>query len=150
MGESEIALLLSLLEVVMDRVECRCEICKQLCKKRAGWFLPGEAEKAAELLGMEFKEFFRKYLGVDYWMDTVAGNTYVLAPATSGMNPGSMYGFLPFGACVFLTQDELCMIHDAKPYECAVADHNGIQGGAHEAVAMAWRDHQEEVNKLLC
>ena len=31
-----------------EKVECTCDICKQACKHKPGWFLPKEAEKAAE------------------------------------------------------------------------------------------------------
>jgi hypothetical protein len=39
-------------------MDCQCAICKRACERKPGWFAPGELTKAAQLLGMNEKEFF--------------------------------------------------------------------------------------------
>lgn len=46
--------------------DCRCNVCKQACEFKPGWFLPGEAEKAADYFDLDFWEFFNAFLGVDF------------------------------------------------------------------------------------
>lgn len=126
---------------------CQCNTCKSACERRPGWFMPGEAEKAAELLGMTKKEFFDKYLGIDWWEGS--DPIFLLAPATHRSRPGQEYPSNPRGACV-LFKDGLCSIHAAKPHECRIwSCKTPVEEGEHEQVAMAWRDHQAEIVELL-
>ena len=105
---------------------CRCTECISACKRNPGVFAPGEAEEAAKLLGMSFEEFKEKYLILDYWtnVDTWE-DIFVYSPKKVYMD--SSHRVASFGSrfehspCVFLTQDEKCMIHEAKPMECARA-----------------------------
>lgn len=39
---------------------CQCVRCVNACRYRPGWFLPGEAEKAAELKGVPLADFFKQ------------------------------------------------------------------------------------------
>lgn len=107
----------------MPKVECSCDKCKGCCEGSPGWFLPGEAEKAAALLGIPYGEF-RKSLIVDYWI-TSDGEQDVLTPRKQGLEMNrkrASWGYAFQSApCVFLTEDKQCRIHAAKPYECAVA-----------------------------
>ena len=49
---------------------------------KPGWFAPGEAERAAKLFGLTFKQFFNKYLTVDYYEGYNNNNDiFVLSPA---------------------------------------------------------------------
>jgi hypothetical protein len=125
-----------------------CYICQSACKYRAGWFKPGEAEKAAELLGLNLAEFFSKYLAVDWWAGT--SPTFVLAPATAGQSTGTEYPINPVGRCIFLQFDGTCRIHAAKPFECrkywCEADENE---NFHRQAAEAWEDHQDQIAELL-
>jgi len=138
------------------RQSCTCQNCVNDCKYRPGWFLPGEAEKVAEFLGMNLQELFNTKLGVDYWVGTPRGpilsNILLLAPATATMTPGTMYGFSPIGQCVFLKKDR-CLIHPVKPYECKMAFHEHVEGepNRHLEVAHAWDkpEHQSAIERLF-
>ena len=144
--------------------DCACDECKALCRKTPGWFLPGEAERAAALLGMEMKEFFRRHLVVDYWVGD--GDPRALAP-TKRFDPvlgaghryiagdvvSFAYPFIP-GTCVFLDEEEHCSIHAAKPHECRMA--YGCRSDpdmreAHKRVVRAWNrsEHQNQIDALL-
>lgn len=109
--------------------DCACRECVGACRRTPGWFAPGEAEKAAALLGMAFAEFTRKYLIRDYW-STRRDSIEVLAPVKLGpdghplQEPGSVATFgyaFERGRCAFLGDDDRCGIHAAKPRECREA-----------------------------
>jgi hypothetical protein len=108
--------------VKKDPKSCACERCVSACKKQPGWFAPGEAEKAAEYLKMDFETDFKKFIVKDHCDNPHAGNApYVWAPRKVGDDGPSeirthLEQQLP-GVCVFL-KDERCLIHLAKPYEC--------------------------------
>lgn len=141
------------LPVLTDTIECSCSDCVSACLRKPGWFLPEEIKPAADLLGLTEKEFFDKHLAVDYY-----GNPdeflFVIAPATDSCKPGSEYPLNPAGRCVFLTEDEKCGIHKAKPYECRAFDHrdgppDDDSRATHKAVAEAWVPHQAKIVELL-
>jgi hypothetical protein len=130
-----------------EKFECQCERCKKACLYCPGWFLPGEAEIAAEYLGLSLQEFFKKYLAVNWWEDT--SDIFVLAPALVGEETGAEYPADPRGQCVFFI-DGLCAIHPVKPFECAqlVCDDPNI-ADRHEGVAKAWAENQTQITELL-
>lgn len=143
---------------------CSCQTCQNACKMKPGWFLPGEAEKAAEALGMSMTAFFDEYLSVDWYEDLGETgpdddsdrNVFVLSPATTnGGNKGGMYGASPRGQCALFADGVGCRIHSAKPFECR-AYHHGDTGKdvaeRHAAASVAWRDTpgaQEQLQELL-
>lgn len=130
-------------------MECSCETCQRACRKKPGWFLPGEAEKAAVLKDMSLKEFFDKYLMVDFWLGKRAdGHIFVLSPATKEGTPGEEFPFDPKGECIFYKAGK-CEIHAVKPYECAWYDHTKEKDDTHKNVAEAWKDHQGQIKELL-
>lgn len=142
---------------IVDVPDCTCQVCVDECKRRPGWFLPGEAEVAAAFLGLPLQEFFSTFLGVDWWVSK--HDTFVLAPAVVDMEPGTMYPWWPVGQCVFLENDR-CRIHQVKPYECRMAYHETLRvngelttcgGTRHESVANAWKldVHQRQIKQLL-
>lgn len=135
----------------MERKECDCSRCQSACRNVPGWFLPGEAARAAEAAGMPLDEYFRRYLVVDYWLSAEA-DIFALRPAMTHEQPGDISEYAPArGDCRFLRSDECrrCQIHAVKPHECAVWVHGMDHEGMHEATAMAWRDHQAEIVALL-
>lgn len=142
------------LPILTDTIECSCEVCVSACRKKPGWFLPEEIKPAAELLGLSEKDFFDKYLSVDYYGNT-DGFLFVLAPATENSEPGKEYPLEPGGRCIFLDEDNKCQIHAAKPYECKSYDHRGSQSSQddakdnHKAVAEAWVPHLWKIKELL-
>jgi Fe-S-cluster containining protein len=100
-----------------------------------GYFRPGEAERAAELVGVPLAELFRTRLAVDYLVpserDSIADLTFVLSPAREGSEPGAEVAADPRGRCTFLTANERCEIHAAKPAECRAAMHGDSHEEAH-------------------
>jgi len=131
--------------LTQERTACACDACRAGCERIPGWFLPGEMEQAAALLGLDPAEFFRRHVTVDYWAD-VERPVFVLRPRVVTENGGAVAPFASsFGQpCGFYVGGR-CAIHAAKPYECAVAHHDGIDGGTHEAVTGAWAGHQDAV-----
>jgi Fe-S-cluster containining protein len=97
------------------------------CKHSPGWFGPGEAERAAEHLGLEIGDFVQRYLILD---NVMVGNlrVEVFAPvkADDDGNPvegpnvriSRVYHFMS-GACIFYdAAGKACGIHAARPIEC--------------------------------
>jgi Fe-S-cluster containining protein len=133
-----------------------CRTCIALCEHKPGWFLPGEAEKAAELMGLPITEFFGRWLSVDWWEghpDT-GRDVFVLSPAVVDGRAGEEFARDPSGRCVFLTPDKRCRIHAAKPHECRQAwcgqdDRSGEARHRHQEVATAWIGHQDQIAELL-
>jgi len=126
-----------------------CSFCRDGCDIKPGWFLPGEAEKAAELMDMPLADFFAKYLAVDWWQGEP--DIFLLSPAIAGEPTGTEFPGNPRGTCVFY-QGERCQIHAAKPAECRerfCGDRGNARDMTHEDVAMAWTDHQGQITELL-
>ena len=130
-----------------------CATCRSGCTHKPGWFLPGEAEKAAELLGVPFAEFFATYLAVDWWEadSRIDETVFVLSPAIVGEETGTEFPGDPRGSCVFY-KDERCQIHAAKPFECR-ARWCGDLGPStvHLDTAGEWNapEHQGQIRDLL-
>lgn len=103
---------------------CRCERCIHACSKQPGWFAPGEAEKTAESMGMDFEIFKNKFLVIDHCDDHQAEDApYVYAPRkvdvdSEGCSIRTYAEQSMRSKCIFLTEDNKCSIHSTKPYEC--------------------------------
>ena len=98
------------------RASCTCEKCVDCCKRTPGWFAPGEAERAAELLGLDFETFRERYLITDHQF-TINEDIEVLAPSGEASRADFRSSYL-HGRCVFLDEHDRCQIHEAKPFEC--------------------------------
>lgn len=141
----------------MDKSFCMCQSCQSACKFNPGWFKPGEAEKAADLMGMTLKEFFDKYLSVNWWDgDGEFGDhddTFVLAPSIVGHPSGDMYPADPRGRCVFYdTETGKCQIYAARPFECAAFLHDQPASETHPRhhdIAVSWKEYQDQIKELL-
>lgn len=102
---------------------CTCNKCVEACQRQPGWFAVGEAEKAASLFGMPFKEFREKYLILDHASNQELDDApYVWAPRKHGVDEPHQRIRTPAnqhkeGPCVFLANNR-CSIHEAKPQEC--------------------------------
>jgi Fe-S-cluster containining protein len=136
---------------------CACYKCKGACRSKPGWYLPGEAERTAKLLGISLQELFDKYLCVDWyewfndWGDS--HDTFLLAPATTKTDPGGISHYWNTGICIFL-KNWHCTIHGAHPHECRKYSHVSRRRDnhrRHKAVAVAWDkpEHQEQIKALL-
>jgi len=128
-----------------ERKECSCKECQSYCRHVPGWFLPEEIDKTAALLGMEPVQFFREHLTVDAWVGDTA---FTLRPRTTTEGGGGVSPYDPRGECSFF-KDGKCGIHAAKPHECAVITHAGMDPTLHKRTADAWRAHQERIIELL-
>lgn len=147
------------LGVAARLLDCKCKLCVGACESKPGWFLPGEAEKAADLLGMDMPAFFQKKLMVDWWGNWPVGkggntrHVYVLSPALVGEDAGEEAPGDPRGKCVFLKRGK-CEIHAAKPHECRMHIHDEPKSECDERklrITKAWsmRRQQHYVADLL-
>lgn len=142
----------------MGRAEsgCSCEVCVRACRHVPGWFLPGQAEKAANLLGVSFEDFFRKMLVVEFWESTnglYGGNILLLAPHRGLHLPGKIAEYDPLGRCIFLGLDDRCRIHGAHPYGCSEYIHTETHAEVmvrQRRIRDAWNTEalQEWLNKI--
>lgn len=124
----------------MTPIECTCETCQGYCQNRPGMFAPGEAERAAELLGMTLAELFVQRLVVDYWVPdrSTPEPIYLLAPARVHAAAGDLAPAEPHGVCTFYREGR-CQIHGAKPLECRLTDHRGeLPPGVRRMIVAAW------------
>lgn len=101
---------------------CSCGECVKACHGQPGWFKPGEAERAAEFLGIPFEEFSRKFLIKDHCEPMFKNAPYVWSPRKLNVDhpDDDIRSYLRQrlqGTCVFL-KDERCSIHPVKPFEC--------------------------------
>lgn len=161
----------------MQKSECTCEVCTKACKSgNPGWFLPGEAEKTATLMGMSFEDFKKEYLVFDFWVgleqydvltplkaiehhpipireDTSDGARNIIRDMESRNRgiPGKRvswgYGMLS-GKCIFLDKNDRCRIHKEKPHECAIMNHadDGIKN-VRKGIALKWAKHYRNLER---
>lgn len=126
--------------------DCSCWQCVSACRRHPGWFLPGEAEKAAELLGVPMEEFVDKYLVKDACADGFGSAPYIYAPRkvrhgddleAGGVRTSEMKSLE--APCVFLKEDR-CQIHAAKPFECRKAYLcRPYSGGSRDEIELRWK-----------
>jgi Fe-S-cluster containining protein len=129
-----------------------CHRCQAGCERKPGWFMPGEAEAAAALLGMSLADLFTTRLSVDYWYgdDRLSPTTFVLTPTMGDRESGTVLGLDNQGRCTFYV-DGRCEIHAAKPFECrqwyCQADPSTLT--PHVEVARVWVPYQAQIAELL-
>lgn len=132
-------------------MECQCKSCRGACQFKPGWFMPGEVEKAAMLLGVPLPEFFKTRLGIDWFTNPDGPPTFVLSPAVTHQAPGQEFGYDARGVCTFFKEGK-CEIHAAKPSECRALMHTDtwdMVPPRHAAVAVAWEGSQSQIVSLL-
>ena len=119
------------------------------CKSNPGWFAPGEADKAAELLGMSFEDFAKTYLVIDsVVVDESPVDVFVPVKVGRDGTPNArpltrvdkLYTRLP-NPCVFF-RDNGCGIYEARPYECRryICTNKASDNPSHEEIGRMWRD----------
>ncbi len=100
--------------------DCSCPECVLACQRAPGVFAPGEAEKAAELLGVSFAEF-KKRLIKNYWHDQDS-DPLMWQPRKHWDDGEEEVASDEYtnrrGRCTFLTAENRCEIQGAKPWEC--------------------------------
>lgn len=102
--------------------ECSCTACQKLCLGTPGWFLPGEATRAARFLKMTLQEFFDTYLILEYWVGGLHGeDQYVLSPRREAQKGKKVVGwgdsFLE-SPCRLLTETGCKLSLRFRPAEC--------------------------------
>lgn len=123
----------------MKTGSCTCEKCVKACKHQPGWFAPGEAENAAEFLGVEFEKFSKDSLIKDHCSSQIAKNApYVWAPRKRGVDIVSDEIRKPKeqwteGDCIFLFEDR-CSIYPVRPFECRKAFACDFKEGARDKI----------------
>lgn len=135
--------------------DCACSSCQGACATKPGWFMPGEAEKAAEHLGLSLTDLFHQSLSVDWWERDadVPHDVFILSPAVMGGSPGSEFDADPGGICVFFKEGR-CSIHEVKPFECRQLtdeDDQKVVSDRHMSVRDAWNtdENQLKIEQML-
>jgi hypothetical protein len=115
--------------------ECACEICIQMCKDRPCWGTPEDVQK---IIDAGYQDRLMK----DWWV--AEPNILILSPAIVGYE-GKCAPSWPEGKCTFLSESNMCEIHELKPLEGRVAIHSGSEDNMHKVTAMTW-DNEESQN----
>lgn len=125
----------------MNTIECDCEVCRNACEVRPGWFLPEQIPAVIEFFGKPLAELIGRELAYDWWNDSP--DVIVIAPNVV-RNNDEMYPSNPKRQCS-LYVDGKCSIHVVKPHECAayIHDRGDDVKPRHHAVKDAWRDVQD-------
>lgn len=132
---------------------CQCKTCKAACSHKPGWFIPLEIKRAANHLGLSEKEFFQKYLMIDYKIGNPSqgeSNIFLLSPAIKEAESGTIFPLKPVGECVFFN-DGICDIHTVKPYECYASHHDDedlLTITRHDEISNEWVNYQDYVKEL--
>lgn len=131
---------------------CTCKTCVNACSQKPGWFTPEQIKKAAEYIKITEKEFFDKYLLIDWFQSHEKNDfedVFVLSPSIVGESSGNMFPGNPRGTCVFFNKDKLCDIHEVKPFECSELKCSDTDvSERHKKTAGTWIDHQKYIEKL--
>lgn len=107
-------------------VQCNCEKCRVLCHGHPGRFDPGQVAAAAKHMNLSVREFFNKFLTVDFWTAESRHDQDVryLSPAWMDDHKGgeASWGdaFKP-GSCALLGPDGCSLPLHLRPRECAIA-----------------------------
>lgn len=125
-----------------ERTQCNCEKCKTCCLGIPGWFMPGEAEKAAEAMGLTFLDFFDTYCIVEYWMGEGGHDIHVLSPRKEGqMTARAEWGDnFRRAPCHLLTHQGCKLSAEVRPWECAttLSCTAGKNTNQREKISEAW------------
>ncbi len=135
--------------------ECSCDVCKNACQHKPGWFTPDQIQPLADNLGLTPSQLFKEHLGVDWFADSDGRpDVFVLSPKLKGTEGGEMFPGDPRGECHWY-QDGKCAIHGiGKPLECLQLGHltdGTLVYGTKLPLVDAWNnpDAQKLVRELL-
>lgn len=92
---------------------CRCRQCIAACRSKPGMLAPGDIERIAAYVGAEPTGEFveRSFRAADGEMATFGEDRIKVPTIVPAQHED--------GRCVFLTVDERCAIHPAKPFGCS-------------------------------
>jgi len=132
-----------------DREFCDCPRCRRLCQGVPGWFMPGEATKAAEYLKMDLILLFKDYLIIEYWVSSPE-DILVLSPRTARQDGKTMACWgdpLRDSPCKFLDESGCMLPLELRPIECAITKcHKVFARNPREIIKDAWKENQTEID----
>jgi len=95
-----------------------CSGCGKCCKTRGEVYLsPNEATKASTLLGLSINEFKAKYVLKEEVTVAMSLDSDNILPGESGWV--LLQNKEEDGSCIFLGEDNLCSIYEARPLQCS-------------------------------
>lgn len=99
--------------------DCSCTACIAACKSHPGSIMPGNLKRLASFLGISEQELFDKHIAVlDLgWVRVPFPAGTHFPPGRVTINTEKQYHLRV--RCHWLDNDGLCMVHEAKPTECA-------------------------------
>jgi len=100
------------------RTLCACDEDVANCKKQPGMLMPSDLAPIItrlQVMGLDYREQLRASPGAVFARITEEGVIGIRIPT---IVPATQ----PNGRCTFLTEDDLCKIHDVAPAGCAFFD----------------------------
>lgn len=106
---------------------CSCAECVSACNNDPGRLLPKDIPLIAAALAVTPEELYQRYLVLKVYRDAKGNRILIPAPvkykgrnalADTGTEVPDYYE-AERGRCVFLSPSGECLVHTAKPYECA-------------------------------
>jgi Fe-S-cluster containining protein len=120
---------------------CTCEICRNACKSRPGWFVPEQIPEIEEFFGKKIPELLGKELAIDWGTEIEMKEHILLLAPNLEKNASIQYPAVPNGTCVFFKEGK-CTIYPIRPYECGVAVHTDstdVDLLRHIEIATRWK-----------
>ena len=155
---------------------CTCKKCIESCYRSPGWFGSiKEIEGAAKIMGLSVKKFCKEYLIQEWLAGDDKDNISIPAPRknfnkSKKNNPiiedkylknefkrnGKGFVIASWGhnlitgfACIFLDDNERCMIHKSKPLECRESfGCKYTTVNLREKAFRYWKNHQDFIRKM--
>jgi len=150
---------------------CSCEKCVAACWHTPGWFGSiEEIEGAARLMGMPVKDFVKEFLIQEYWageeediivpsprrnFDRYKGPKETDYSEIFKEENGKGFVLASWGhnlirgyACIFLDENNRCLIHQSKPRECRECFVCKGQFIDRSDLLPYWKEHQDWIRKM--
>jgi Fe-S-cluster containining protein len=105
---------------------CNCNECISACRNDPGRLVPEDMKKLSTLFKVPEEDLIKKYL-IKVPVSCNGHIIYALSPAKKKghrfiSEPGTIapdYYISEKGRCIFLDDNGLCTVHEAKPFECS-------------------------------
>ena len=157
---------------MLQKRECTCEKCIEACQRNPGWFgTIREIEGAAKIMGVSVQNFAKEYL-IREWWTFKDGDIIVPAPRRNfskkdvdciqkaweeeiqengqGFVRASWgHNLMRSWACIFLDENDRCLIHQSKPKECRetfCCGSDNFKGRG--KLALYWKKHKDYIDFL--
>lgn len=128
------------LTIPFQRTVCACSQCVQCCKEQPGFLVPGDTERIVAFTGKPAKEILASSEG-GVVMDTVTRITRRIRTIIPQCDKT--------GRCIFLSQDNNCLIHPVSPFGCAYADTHMSYKKGHERSLWGMQAVEDEEYQAL-